>query len=95
MGKTRPIVDGKIQTQTGRWIDAPPAVPLVLAGHPKVIQTLANWLVLAAQAEAMARHDDYNGFRFLQLNPRKLAPVDWDELNDYLFGEECPTFKEE
>jgi len=82
----RTIINGKIQTQTGRTI---PVFP-----RRGSIKSIDKWLLEQAINEADSKRDDYCGSMFKHWKPDNLSPADRDSLNDYLFNETYPVFSE-
>lgn len=90
-GKLRPVVDNKIQTISGRWVDAPPRIS---KGTKAEIKKLGAWLVKQADAEAKSRGDTWNEMGFSLMKSNALSQGDLDLLNQYLFGETNPMFSD-
>lgn len=89
----RDVVDGRIQTLSGREILAPPAIRLgTVAQTRNDVRKVDRWLWEQGIQEASAKQDEFAKSQFEHLNPARLSPADKDSLNTYLFGEEAPTF---
>ena len=88
----RPIIDGKVETVTGRMIPAPP-IPKITSDRTASawLKKMDVWLKEQSIAEAQSRNDDYNLIMF-QNESTKLPPATKSSMNEYLFGEEYPTF---
>jgi hypothetical protein len=101
-GAARPITT--IQTQSGRNISAPPQVRLT--SNRTVIKdrlALDEWLLAQGIAEAESRGDDFNGSRWRserdmrarQKQAGELTQSTREDINEYMFGEPEPQWREE
>lgn len=84
----RPIVGGKVETESGRMIPAPPP----LTGSPQSLKKQREWLKAQAIAEAEAKGDDWNARMFQNLNTKNWSQSDGDSASLYVFGEEDAKF---
>jgi len=91
--KERFVVDGKVETASGRMIPAPPALRMESDRKLNVdLKKLEAWLVEQAIDEAKAIGNDLAVTMFGGARGRTLSQSDKDGMNVLLFGEEFPEF---
>lgn len=96
MTDVRPIVNGKVQTLSGRWILAPNGIRTGSSRKAaNDFKKLEHWLVDRFIEEAESKGDEWNlNLTAKCLKPGKLTQSDKDVVNIYLFGETHPVFHE-
>lgn len=88
------VINGKVETASGRWISAPP--PIIGKSNAAItgaIKKVDQWLVANSVEEAAHRKDSMNRSVFGQSSAGKLSPADRDCMNVYLFNEPTPSWK--
>lgn len=94
--RTIPIINGMVETVSGRKIPAPPAIRRYGSNRKTVndVKKQAQWLVAQANAEYAATqpYAKWGLAGFDRYDPNRLTPAEYDTAHLFLFGEENPVF---